>query len=98
MQNGSSIESEWVTGLYSGEAAKKVLSLANEGVGYYILDSNNNKLNPSALVAFRRAIDSPTPKHLEEVTDPFKIMGLEKRRIETSGMRAIEKNKKPTKI
>ncbi len=88
MHDGSSIQAEWVTALYSGEAAKKVIALASDSVGYQLLDSNNNKLNPSALVAFRRIIDGPLPDYLDRVTDPVKIMELERKRIETSGMRA----------
>mgnify|MGYP001580035113 CR=1 FL=1 len=64
---------EWVVGHYRGKDAERVLGLGDEGIGYIILDRSGRGQTLEAVVAFRRAIDSPLPVFLEQVTDPKKI-------------------------
>ena len=81
----NSIDAEWVIGSFKGDRAKSVQENADAGVGYSIIDSGGSGLNRQVVVAFRRAVDSPLPEHLQAVTDPFKIVKYEKMRLTRSG-------------
>lgn len=81
------MQSQWVTGRFSGDRAKSVLAHADEGIGYIILDSTNSRgASLEVVAAFRRSDNDAVPEHLERVTDPLKIRKYEKIRIGRHGI------------
>jgi hypothetical protein len=87
------MKSEWVIGQFTGEQANSVDAHANAGMGYFIIDTAGRGVNRTVVAAFRRVCDSPTPAHLQKVTDPFKIQTWEKRRMERSGAHVRNDNR-----
>lgn len=70
----SNIQAEWVKGIYSGEQGKYVRGLANEGIGYKLLEEINSS---TVAVAFRRPINKVRPEHLHLIVSPFEVKKLE---------------------
>jgi hypothetical protein len=68
---------EWCIGLYEGDKANYILSLANEGVGYFIRRTEGSGKGLRVEAAFRRPLDSPTPDHLM-VADPAASIKLDR--------------------
>jgi hypothetical protein len=73
------MNSEWVIGFYIGEQAKRILEHASAGIGYFVLDQGRQGNQATVQAALRRAIDSPTPDHLQRVTDLGMIRKLNDR-------------------
>ena len=70
------MQAEWVMAQYSGEQAKSVIGLANEGIRYKILEQPQ-KGSGWVKVAFRRPLDKARPQHLAPVTSPDLLRRLE---------------------
>lgn len=60
---------EWVKGRYTGKKATSVIEHADEGIGYIIIEKGKDKNEAFVIAAFRRALDSPRPHHLEELSE-----------------------------
>lgn len=84
---------EWVIGRYIGEQAKSVIAHANAGSGYFLLDQGKQGVQQTCLAAFRRAMDSPVPDHLDRVVDPFMVKKLNDRYEQRHGL-----EKRPTAV
>lgn len=74
---------EWVIATYSGDKAKYIKGLVNEGIGYFILKEETGTI----VAASRRALDRPRPHGVEPVTNPAQIEKLEKMRKDRQGLR-----------
>ena len=96
--SGNKMLYEWVTGYYEGEMAKRVLAHANEGVGYFIINSGGNRLSPNCLAAFRRPLDSARAEHLTLIDDPVRTEQLEQRLTARSGIARILKISKSKRV
>jgi hypothetical protein len=59
---------EWIKAKYTGLQAKHVLALANEGIGYYILERPDHG-DAWVLCALLRAKVGPLPDHVQPVQD-----------------------------
>ena len=68
---------EWVMARYVGDQAKHVMGLAQQGIGYHILEQPD-KGSAWVVVAFRRPT-GPLPDHLTKIQDERLIKKLEKR-------------------
>lgn len=77
---------EWVIGSFKGDKGKQVKELANAGVGYFVRQEAGRGTEYTVEVAFKRAIDSPTPEHLVPA-DLFQSEKLEKLARQRMGIR-----------
>lgn len=77
---------EWVIGLATGEQAKHIEGLANEGVGYFVRRSEGKGASKTVEYAFLRPADQPCPHHLR-VADAFETKKLEERRVGRMGLK-----------
>lgn len=80
---------EWVKGRFEGEQAKKILALAGEGVGYFLLDNNNKEKAISIVAAFKRPLDA-LPPHLE-ACNKYEVEKLEQKAAKRLGVNLEEK-------
>lgn len=74
------IPTRWVVGRWDGQQAKRIISLANEGIGYFILEDQSFGRQTSVVAAFRQTDDQPLEPHLNEINDPIQISKLENKR------------------
>lgn len=70
---------EWVLGRFIGDRAKSVIDHANAGMGYFIIEQGKQGNQQTCLAAFRRAMDSPVPEHLDLVRDMSMLRKLNDR-------------------
>lgn len=85
MQDGDK-ECEWVIGFYTGDTAKRIKSLAAEGLGYYIRKEEKVGGGLRLEAAFRRPLeDAPRPNHLIPAT-PQQAAVLEAKRKKSQGI------------
>lgn len=82
----------WVVGQYAGTQAKRVIALADEGLGYYILENAGGHRNPVILAAFRLLDGTLLPHHIDEVKDPRKIKKYETLRRQRHGLKEEPEN------
>jgi hypothetical protein len=73
------MNTEWVIGYWKGDAAKNIIGLASEGVGYFILEEGRQGNQATVQAAYRRPTDSPRPENIIPITDFRKIEKLEER-------------------
>ena len=59
---------EWRKVRYKGDAAKNTLGLANQGIGYIVLESGKDKGETYCIVAYKQPLDRQIPDHVEELT------------------------------
>lgn len=84
------IEYTWVKGRYKGDMARYIKGLIETGVGYYQLEMGSEGRQTFIDVAFPFIPDEDgIPEHLVEITAPYQIEKLEKKRL-----RRIESNPK----
>lgn len=81
----ATIKTKWVLGRYTGKEAKRVMDMAHNGLGYFIIDQPE-KGDAWIVAAFRRPMDTPLPSHLEEITDYRLSDKLNIKRIERQGL------------
>lgn len=88
---------EWCIGVFKGDAAAGVSSLANEGVGYFIRRSEGSGRGLTVEAAFRRAKSSPTPVHLT-VADEFQSQKLDDLYAERHNLRSETPKARPNSV
>jgi hypothetical protein len=76
----------WVIGRYKGDQAKRVKSLADEGVGYFIRQESGKGMTYEVEAAFR--IEGELPPHLIACT-PEQSWKLEELRKQRQGLRGL---------
>jgi hypothetical protein len=69
------IEVEWCAGRFTGDQAKYISGMADQGIGYYVLE-RPEKGHAWIKVAFRRAIDKARPEHLVPIYDSYLLKKL----------------------
>lgn len=79
---------EWVKGRFEGDHAKKILALAGEGVGYFLLDNNNKEKAISIVAAFKRPLGA-IPPHLEQCNN-YEVEKLEQKAAKRLGVKLGE--------
>lgn len=80
---------EWVIGVYTGERAKSVKEHADAGIGYFIQKEEGRGVTYTVYAAFRRAVETLRPDHLELAT-PAQVEKLEKLYNARSGVREVK--------
>jgi len=69
------MKTEWVMGKFVGDQAKYIDGMASAGIGYYVLERPDHG-SGWIKVAFRRAMDSPLPDNLQQVSSPSLLRKL----------------------
>mgnify|MGYP000852429729 CR=1 FL=1 len=92
----------WVKGRYKGDNARYIKGLIDNGIGYFQLEHGTEGRQTFIDVAFPMVLDEDgLPDHLVEITNPYQVEKLEKkrhRRIVSSGRKLNTKNSKTESV